>query len=530
MTNGDDPFLQLQREFLNELPALLAEIRNDIGTFRQGRGEATASLRTRFHRLAGSGGSYGFPAISEIGRETELWLATTPGSVEAPRLDAALTRLEQALAQARQQLAPRDGSDPAASSTPDFGTPQVFRVRLILPAGRDRDRLAEALAGNGVQVDVAGTREEPAEVPPETRPDLVVIGTAAGEGDPSAIAFAWTARRDLRPRAVVLIETLRAVDRLRAVAAGVDAVFSAERMVEELPRYVRTLARIGAPPSRVLLVDPDGGRAAALGEQLKQANVHVIRSPLAQPVQELLDREVPDLLVIATPLADADACTLARTVRQDPRFHLLPILFLGQAGTADRIAALRAGADDFLPWPVDADLLLQTVIARAERGRRIREMLHRDELTGLVNHGTIMAELEHSVAYAHHYGGPLAFLVFDLDRFVEVNDRYGQSIGDRVLLHVANVFRSSVRASDIIGRYGGEEFAMILRGGNEQGAAVVGEKLRRVLGERPATTPEGLVIPVQVSVGWSVYPSDGATAGELAHGAVRELKKGKAKG
>jgi diguanylate cyclase (GGDEF)-like protein len=92
---------------------------------------------------------------------------------------------------------------------------------------------------------------------------------------------------------------------------------------------------------------------------------------------------------------------------------------------------------------------------------------------------------------------------------------------------VANVFRSSVRASDVIGRYGGEEFAMILRGGNGQGAAVVAAKLRRVLGEQAATTAEGVIIPLHVSVGWSVYPSDGSTAGELAHGAMRALRREK---
>jgi diguanylate cyclase (GGDEF)-like protein len=317
------------------------------------------------------------------------------------------------------------------------------------------------------------------------------------------------------------------VDRLRAVAAGVDAVFPGERMVEELPRYVRTLARAGAPPSSILVVDPDGDRAARITRELGQANVPVVRSPLAQPLQELLDREVPDLLVLAPPLTDADAVIVSRMVRQDPRFHLLPILFLGPGSPADRIAALQAGADDYVAWPAEPELLLQTVITRAERGRRVREMLHRDELTGLLNHGTLIAELEYAVEYARRHGGPLAFLVFDLDRFGEVNERFGQLIGDQVLLHVANVFRSSVRASDLIGRYGGEEFAMILRGGNAHGAAVVAAKLRRVLGEQAATTAEGVIIPLNVSVGWAVYPGDGSTAGELAHGAMRALRREK---
>ena len=83
-------------------------------------------------------------------------------------------------------------------------------------------------------------------------PDLLVIGLGPGEGDPSAVASNWTSRWGRRPRAVVLIETLRAIDRLRAGAAGVDAVLPVERMLEELPRYARVLAASGAPvePSR----------------------------------------------------------------------------------------------------------------------------------------------------------------------------------------------------------------------------------------------------------------------------------------
>jgi diguanylate cyclase (GGDEF)-like protein len=326
---------------------------------------------------------------------------------------------------------------------------------------------------------------------------------------------------------VVLIETLRAVDRLRAVAAGVDAVFQADRMVEGLPRYARTLARTGAPPSTVMVLDANPERGSRLAAVLEEANIRVVRSPLAKPVQELLDREVPDLLAVATKLSDADGYSVVRMVRQDPRFHLLPTIMVGPSESRDQIEALKAGADDFVADSADPEVVLQTVITRAERGRRLREMLHRDELTGLLNHGALMAELEYAVEYGRKHGGPLAFVVFDLDRFGEVHERFGQVVGDQVLLHVANVFRSNVRASDVIGRYGGEEFAMILRGAGAPGAAVLATKLRRVLSEQAATTAEGVIIPLNVSVGWASHPTDGTTPGELAHAAMRALRKEK---
>jgi len=286
------------------------------------------------------------------------------------------------------------------------------------------------------------------------------------------------------------------------------------------------LAEVGAPPSTVMLVEADPTRSAGIADRLAEANVRVVRTPLAGAVRELLEREVPNLLVLGTRVGDDDGFAVARMVRQDPRFSLLPIVFLGTPDVRERIEALRAGADDFLVHPVDPDLLLQTVVTRAERGRRLREALHRDELTGLLNHATLMAELGYAVEYCRRHGGPLAFVVLDLDRLGEVNERFGQTMGDQVLLHVANVFRSNVRASDVIGRYGGE-FAMILRGGGQEGAAVLAAKLRRVLGEQAAATAEGVIIPLKASVGWASYPVDGSTAGELAHSAMRALRKGK---
>ena len=92
---------------------------------------------------------------------------------------------------------------------------------------------------------------------------------------------------------------------------------------------------------------------------------------------------------------------------------------------------------------------------------------------------------------------------------------------------VANVFRANVRASDVIGRYGGEEFGMVLPGVNAGGAAVLAAKLRTVLGEQSASTQEGIIIPLHVSIGWSCFPADGTAAGELTHAAVRALQKDK---
>jgi diguanylate cyclase (GGDEF)-like protein len=198
---------------------------------------------------------------------------------------------------------------------------------------------------------------------------------------------------------------------------------------------------------------------------------------------------------------------------------------LGPEGTTERISAIKAGAEDYLASTADPQLLTQLVISRATRGRRVRELVHRDAITGLLNHVTLLAELEHAVEHSRRHGEPLALLLFELDGFRRISERLGPRGSEEVLLHVAGVFRANVRASDVIGRYGWEAFGMLLRGANAEGAAVLADKLHRVLGEQPAQTAGGELIRLPVRVGSAAFPRDGLTAAGLAHAADRALRE-----
>ena len=507
---------QLQREYLSTMPARLDELRADVADFRAGLPSAVNSLKSRLHRLAGSGGSYGFLGLSSIAREAEHWLARNPPSGEADHLAGMVDRLASAVGRAEADMAPASAAQPA------WPTP---RALIIMQQTAVRDRIAQELRAAGYEVRFGTRQEDPAGTALAELPHLVVVGGEAGEGDPSAIASAWTRDPTRRPGAVVLVETLRAVDRLRAIAAGVDAVFPAEQVEQKLVRYARTFARIGPPPSSVLLVEPDGAPSSGIAATLEQSDIKVVRCQAGQDLQDNLERERTDLLLLDTRLADPDAFGLIRQVRQDVRYSLLPIVVVGAESTPDRIAALRAGADDFLPGSADRELLIQTVIARATRGRRVREMVHRDGVTGLLNHATLVSELETAVEYSRRHGEPLAFVLFELENFRRMGERLGPRIGDEILLHIAAVFRSNVRASDVIGRYGGDAFGMLLRGASATGVAVLTEKLHRLLGEHPAPTTGGEVDLLPVNVGAAVFPRDGMSAADLMHAADRALRK-----
>jgi diguanylate cyclase (GGDEF)-like protein len=155
----------------------------------------------------------------------------------------------------------------------------------------------------------------------------------------------------------------------------------------------------------------------------------------------------------------------------------------------------------------------------------VRELVHRDGLTGLLNHATLVSELENAVEYSRRHGEPLAFVLFEVGNFQGLGDKLGPRVGDEILLHIAAVFRTNVRASDVIGRYGSNAFGMLLRGASATGITVLTEKLHRLLGEQPARTTSGQITLLPVNVGAAAFPRDGMSAAELMQAADRAVRE-----
>jgi diguanylate cyclase (GGDEF)-like protein len=511
----------LRREYLAEAPARLLELRKDYAAVLACEPEAAASLKGRFHKLAGSGGSYGFPEVSALARKGEQWLVEHAEDLgqAAGVLSPLLEDLESAFQSAGTTMG---ASTSDAPRNPDFGW-----HALVLGAGRPlAGQLASRLEAVGFDVAVADFGSPQAN--PVVAPELVVVVHEERGADPYAQAAAWTSRRGVRPRGVVLIECTGHYDRLRAAASGIDAIFPAAAAEAELHSFAKAIARVGSPPAKVLLVEDDPAQSDAITEILTHANLRVRSCATVAEASQLLTTEYPDLILLDIRLPDGDGFTVARLARQDQRLALVPIVFLTAAvGTDPQIRAVRAGGDDFLRKPVDPNLLSLLVLNRIERGRRVREMAHRDGLTGLLNHATLMAELEHAVEAARRRKETFAFVMADIDHFKRVNDTHGHLVGDTVLVHVSKLLHRLGRSSDLLGRYGGDEFAMILLDNTAEGAAVLADRIRVAMAEDPAMAPDQSPIAIRMSFGISVYPEDGESADALVEAADRALYQSK---
>jgi diguanylate cyclase (GGDEF)-like protein len=167
---------------------------------------------------------------------------------------------------------------------------------------------------------------------------------------------------------------------------------------------------------------------------------------------------------------------LAAVIRQQSAYLGIPIVYLSaETNLRKQLLALRLG-DDFLTKPIRPEYLISAVMSRVQRFRALRSLMLRDSLTGLLNHTAFEEYIGREIARVRRQGTPLAVALIDLDHFKTVNDTYGHPTGDRVLKSVARVLQQRLRRTDVIGRYGGEEFAVLFPN-------TIGRQAQRVVDE-----------------------------------------------
>ena len=299
-----------------------------------------------------------------------------------------------------------------------------------------------------------------------------------------------------------------------------------------------------SPPDTVLIAEDDPIFRRVLQSWLQKWNYCVTSLENGLDAWNALQQEnSPQMAILDWVMPGLDGIEVCRRIRSHQQAPYKYVLLLtGKESKEDVVAGLDAGADDYLTKPFDVNELR----ARVRAGKRILELqgelveahtklqfeAAHDHLTGLWNRGAIMDLLQREIQRTVRNGEPMGVIMADLDHFKRINDSYGHQSGDVVLREVAHRLLESVRNYDYVGRYGGEEFLIVLTACAPSALADTAERIRIHVSEKTVDTDTG-PISVTISIGLAAQHAAGpelTTGEELVRAADSALYSAKANG
>jgi two-component system cell cycle response regulator len=248
---------------------------------------------------------------------------------------------------------------------------------------------------------------------------------------------------------------------------------------------------------RILVVDDHDDNIELLRARLEAWGYEVESASDGKQALDSVHASPPDLILLDVMMPTVDGNEVARRIKQNPSLPFIPIIMqTALDSTESKVEGLEAGADDYITKPIEfAELKarvrsmlrikrLQEELEERERqlleaNERLRHMSRTDALTGLENRRSIERQLDVMFAHGERLNEPLSCVMSDLDRFKSVNDTHGHHAGDAVLRQFAAILKRAAREIDVVGRYGGEEFIVLLPGTVVDAAVTFAERVRK---------------------------------------------------
>lgn len=257
--------------------------------------------------------------------------------------------------------------------------------------------------------------------------------------------------------------------------------------------------QVGPAPERILVVDDHPDNVEIINARLSSRGFRIETASNGEEALRMVRENPPQLILLDVMMPLMDGYEVSRRIKRDENLPYIPIILVtARDSTQDKVEGLDAGADDYLTKPVNFPELearvrsmlrikrLQDELDQKNReleqaNKRLRKLSITDGLTDLFNHRHIHELLHEEFERTRRSGEPLAVAMLDLDRFKQVNDTFGHPTGDVILYETARILRDTAREIDMVGRYGGEEFIVLLPGTDEEAAAQFAERVRQAV-------------------------------------------------
>lgn len=467
---------KIREAYIKQLPSQLEGIRASYSEFVLGESgkRPLEDLHRRIHTMKGASASFRLSMLSattttgeHLAKEAML-SETPPDRLWHQKMQEQFDRIEHEIS----SIDPMQGMALQVQELAIAAEETTERERKLVYLCEDdsyqRLTLATQIGCFGFEVISFGELEQLVNAVQSAPPDAIVMDMIFPERPfgGSDVVHAIQAARE-KPVPTVFISSQGSLAcRLSAARAGSSAYFVKPVNMTELCSTLSLLTSAQKPePYRIMIVDDDSQLAEFHALILQEAGMVTItvNDPL-QVMPPLLEFK-PDLILMDMYMPGCNGMELAKAIRQIGAHFSIPIVFLSSETDADKqFQAMQTGGDAFLTKPIDPYRLVSSVAVRAERMKIIRSQMVRDSMTGLFNHTATKEHLDTAIVLAQRRQEEVCFAMIDVDKFKSVNDTYGHPIGDRVLIALARLIRQRVRKTDIVGRFGGEEFAVILPG------------------------------------------------------------------
>ncbi len=422
------------------------------------------------HKLSGSAGTFGYTKLTDLSRYMEALLKEHLNSGAIP--DARIISLLLEVAGQLRTLVVSGPDKEMEGGIRDqyvkpLGTTTVTNqlVYVVEDDQAQGEELSIQLSHFGYKTSLFSDATQAADAIKNARPDVLILDMILPEGDLAGADLAAGIKQILTDPPPIIFVSSRTdwESRLASVRAGgvayIEKPVDISVLLDQLERFTKTELQ---EPFRVLVVDDEKELGQHYTLILRQAGMDVqcITSP--EGILEILETFSPELIVMDLYLEESTGAEVAKVIRQHKNFFSLPIVFLSSEANLDiQLRTLEQG-DDFLQKPISNAHLISAVRTRVERARALGRLMYHDSLTGLLNHITMKLHLETELARCQRHGQELCYVMLDIDKFKEVNDSMGHQIGDRVLKSLAHLLQERLRKTDQVGRYGGDEFGVIL--------------------------------------------------------------------
>jgi len=249
--------------------------------------------------------------------------------------------------------------------------------------------------------------------------------------------------------------------------------------------------------NKAVVVDDDASVRRLIATYLKSSGYRIWEADSGKQAIELVKREAPSFVITDWEMPGMNGLELCHRVRQlDAQNYTYVVFLTGRAGEHDLRVAMDAGADDFLVKPLRKEELLARLTAGARVVRLESHLLRlatEDTLTGLLVRRGFNGFLNKEWHRVRRGQLPLSAVLLDIDHFKRVNDTYGHPAGDAVIRTIAQLIRDSVRKSDVVCRYGGEEFCVLLPETDEEAAKIWADRLRKLIANTSIDVGSGTI-------------------------------------